>query len=380
MDFSHNEYVKDITSTIAFTAEQQDIIPTNTALFPLLSQFANNFELYKFNGLTFFYRSKTSSASNSSISSLGTVMYTIKYDPTLPPFTSKNEMQNYQGAQSCRPDNNLTIRCYLRNQWLYNRPGGLSRPTIQVPGVTAADKRNEVLGTLTIATQGQGADAVPIGELWVQYDVSFAKAKLYQTMGGGNRGAKYLSTSNNPNGAGNVLARFASTPTGTSMFWDEMNVQFPSGTTFTFDSIDGAMIQVCWVYLPLNTGSVGTTLTWTLSGTGGASPAFQLNDIATSVASLTQPRSSADAEITSATTATWSGTDFTTTSPNPFVVFRRSLTIKCRGSGRIQLSSGSATVGFGYNQLYLYIDVLDRPNYFPQNLTQSVLNPTWFTP
>lgn len=71
MDFSHREYVRDIASTAAFSAEQQDIIPTNTALFPLLSQFANNFELYKFNKLTFFYRSKSSSASNSSITSLG---------------------------------------------------------------------------------------------------------------------------------------------------------------------------------------------------------------------------------------------------------------------------------------------------------------------
>lgn len=379
MNFSHNEYVRDIGSSTDFTATAQDIIPTNVALFPLLSQFANNFEQYRFNRLSFFYKSKTSSASNSAITSLGTVIYTIKYDPTLPPFTSKNEMQNYDGSQTCRTDMNLQIKCKLRNHWLYNKPGGQSRLTISAAGVTAADKRNEVLGTLTIATAQQGLNGVAIGELWVDYDVTFIKAKLYQTMGGANRGAKYFTLSNavgvQPS---NILGQFFSLPTGTSLYVDDLNVTFDSNTQFSFDSIDGAIIMVRMEYHGITASANGST-NWTLTGSAGTTHAFQLSNIADGDVTTTQPRSSADASILS-TTSTSVSTIAGMNSLGVKMFFVKEMAIKCRGSGRVTLTHFSATFALGYSNLTLSIEVVDRPNMFPQQLTTSIANPTWFLP
>lgn len=374
MQFSHNEYVRDIGSSTGFVATAQDIIPTNVALFPLLSQFANNFEQYKFNRLAFFYKSKTSSASNSSIASLGTVVYTIKYDPTLPPFTSKNEMQNYDGSQSCRTDMNLQIRCRLRNHWLYNKPGGQSRLTISAAGVTASDKRNEVLGTLTIATQGQGLDNIPIGELWVDYDVVLIKAKLYQTMGGSNRGAKYYTT----NTGNNWIGKFAATPVATSLMVDDINVTFDGSTQFSFDAIDGAIIEVRMKYQGITASANGTTTT-TLSGSAGTSHNFQLYNIAVS-SSDAQPRVAADSLILSPTTCNWSTLAGFATFGIDAQCYDKTFAIKCRGSGRVILTHSAATIGLTYTNLVLEINVLDRPNMFPQQLTTSVANPSWFLP
>lgn len=413
MDFQHSEYIKDIRSTTDFQVEHLDIIPTNTALFPLLSQFANNFEKYRFNHLVFYYRTKTSSSSSTSITSLGTVIYCIKYDPTLPNFTSKNEMQNYQGARTCRTDNDLQIKCYLPQKFLYNRPGGLSRPTISVAGVSASDIRNEVIGKLAIATAQQGLASIPIGELWVDYNVSFQKAKLYQTLGGSNRGAKMQSLSNAPGltTPANVLGGFFSSPTQTSVYWDELNVTFPGATAIQFDAIDGAVIEVQLQYNglgttlfdaanPLTMAMSPVTMTWALNA-GSHSVIFHEieNNLPQNVVSTppapasNNPRTVNDPDGTGSSwlmdTANVSrfgayelvpATAGQNHIPSPYIAFFRHMAIKCRGTERITINCNTAQVTMPYQNVMLSIMVLDRPNMFPQNTTTSVLNPNWFQP
>lgn len=428
MNFRHSEYVRDITSTTNFQVTHENIIPTNTSLFPLLSQFANNFEKYRFNYLVFYYKTKTSSSSASSITSLGTVIYCIKYDPTLPDFTSKNEMQNYEGAQTCRTDNNLSMKCYVSNRFLYNRPGGLSRPTLAVAGVSATDIRNEVIGKLAIATAQQGQGLINIGELWVDYDVSFQKAKLYQALGGANRGARYLSLSDMPGRTNvttpiakdaNTMGGFSSNPTQTSCFWDELNVQFISPLTFEFDAIDGAVMEVSWKYSGLGSyfGSLAATtvasqtLTLTLSMSAGLNthvfiageldprtPQITPNGatvgppIVTETLTAPNPRTATNYQSTanSATfniaTASTLGLSAAGTaeirngSPPLYIIAERKFYIKCRGTQRVSCSWSIATIPFAYSNVQLEIMVLDRPNSFPQNTTTSVLNNDWFTP
>ena len=179
------EYITDIQTGIgpnsAFTQQSYQLNPGSTATFPWLSQIAQNFEEYEFEGVVFGFKSTSADALNSTNTALGTVMLATQYDVNDAVFSSKSEMLNYEFSQSIKPSESTMhmIEC-ARSQTpitnLYVLPTGAQIPV-------NSDPRFYNLGRFTIATQGfQNVTPVNIGELHVTYQVRLMKPKLFTSL------------------------------------------------------------------------------------------------------------------------------------------------------------------------------------------------------
>lgn len=186
--FSHTEFIANITAAPNGSSSPFSITngtyPLNAALtdtFPFLGQIAANFDLYEFDGLIFQYKPTSGEYGASSTSnSLGKVIMATNYDPDAGAFINSVQMENYQGAASCKPSQAMihgveTARSERATNLLYCRTGSTSK-----------DKVFTDVGTFYIATEGiQGSAATTIvGELWVTYRVKLSRPKLYADIGG----------------------------------------------------------------------------------------------------------------------------------------------------------------------------------------------------
>lgn len=179
----HREYIKDIVSSGtagAFKVESFMINPGLATTFPWLATVAQNYEQYKIHGIVFEFKTTSSDALNSTNTALGSVIMATEYNPSLPNFNSKQQMEAYEMSQSAKPSLSQLhgIEC-ASNQTpvdqLYVRSG-------TVP--TGQDQRWFDRGNFQIASQGLQATNVVIGELWVSYMVEFFKPKQPNTIGG----------------------------------------------------------------------------------------------------------------------------------------------------------------------------------------------------
>lgn len=135
------------------------------ATFPYLSQIAANYEEFCFDGLVFEFISSASPYITSS--SLGTVIASMEYNASSPPFANKYTMENSAFAISTRLDKNLMygVECAKGSNaqnCYYIRQGASSLP------LTTTD-----LGTfqLALAPSASVPASAVLGELWVTYDV-----------------------------------------------------------------------------------------------------------------------------------------------------------------------------------------------------------------
>lgn len=194
----HREYIGDVISGASntFNLNSYSINPGQSSTFPWLSIVAQNYEEYKFHGLIFEFKTMSSDALNSTNTSLGQVIMATEYNSTLPPFTTKQAMENYQFGQSCKPSLSMlhAVECapsvnVMSQQ--YVRQGAVPVGT---------DQRLYDLGVFQIATNGLQGTNVNVGELWVTYCVEFFKPRLPQTISGNvdcvHREASAASTAN----------------------------------------------------------------------------------------------------------------------------------------------------------------------------------------
>jgi len=175
--FSHSEYVSDILSSVAFSSTVYYINPGNPVLFPWLSQLASLYEIYDFEGLVFEYRPTSGTSVNSSTGAVGTVLMATEYDVYDAGFSNKREMDSAEYSSSgtqydtflhpieCDPKRNV-----IRSNYVIP---GLNTIT-GIPG----DARMDFLGSMSVATTGQGANGASIGELWVSYKVRLSRPVL----------------------------------------------------------------------------------------------------------------------------------------------------------------------------------------------------------
>lgn len=179
---AHREYLGDINPSSNFLVTSFPLNPGMPQTFPWLSQMASSYEEYYFKNLTFHFRSMSSSsilAIGGANTSLGTVILSTEYNAVLPPFTTKNQMENHQFAASIKPSQNVSHRIQTHPQ---HTP--LNKLFIRnSPPEANTDKRLYDIGNFQIATQGMQQVAedtanYSIGELWVSYDVCFMKPKI----------------------------------------------------------------------------------------------------------------------------------------------------------------------------------------------------------
>lgn len=183
LTISHKEFIGDvITSTTAgaFAISGFDLNPANAQVWEWLAQIAGNFEEWKPEGILFYYKSTSADALNSTNTALGNVIMATNYNVYNPDFTTKAEMEAYQFCTSGTPSEDMIhpVECDPSQ-------GSISTYYMNVGPVNTGiqDQRFNKLGKFYIATVGFQAAKVNIGELWVTYQVTLLKPKLYNALG-----------------------------------------------------------------------------------------------------------------------------------------------------------------------------------------------------
>lgn len=174
----HREYIRDVITSataLTFTVDKYSINPGDLKTFPWLSTIAAQYEEYKIKGLIFEFKSTSCDALNSVNTALGTVVMATQYNVLNPPFSAKQQMENYEFGSSCKPSQSLMhpIEC---------APHETPNPELFVRTpqsvIIGADLRLYDHGAFYIATTGMQGTSVNVGELWVTYDVDLLKPKL----------------------------------------------------------------------------------------------------------------------------------------------------------------------------------------------------------
>lgn len=177
----HREFLGDVITGTAgsFKIQAFPLNPGQETTFPWLAQVAANYEEYALEGCIFEFRSMSADALNSTNTALGTVIMATNYNPGNPNFTNKAEMENYEYGCSAKPSESIMhpIECDPKqtvNPLLFVRPGTV--PTGQ--SIQLFD-----WGNFQIATSGFQGSNVNIGELWITYQVTLLKPKMYASLG-----------------------------------------------------------------------------------------------------------------------------------------------------------------------------------------------------
>lgn len=176
----HREYIADVNSSSSFAFQAFGINPADAGTFPWLSQIAQQYEEYKFNYLKFVYVTTCtdSVAVTTTNWSLGAIMMATEYNSLNPPFANKQQMDSYQGAVSCKP----SVSCeHIVNCTPHHAPMDImyTRTTHFTSSAAFGNLLQYDLGQFYFATQGQKQDTPgPIGELWVEYDVTLMKPRI----------------------------------------------------------------------------------------------------------------------------------------------------------------------------------------------------------
>lgn len=178
----HCEYFADLYSG-NFTVDSPDatdlkidiyrLNPCNPDLFPWLAQVAANYQEYEVRGILVIF--KTTSSDLSTTLSLGTIIMAAEYNCLAEAPSSKVEMENMENAGSTKPSASLImpIECARANNvtsHLYVGPLG---------GEQTGDLRLYDLCNIYIATQGIPKENVPLGELWISYEIDLIKPRIY---------------------------------------------------------------------------------------------------------------------------------------------------------------------------------------------------------
>jgi len=174
----HEEYIQDILGTTPFVNNAFPINPGDPALFPWLSQIAANYDEYEFSGLVFTYKTVSSDSTvvAGASSNLGTVIMACNYNAAASPFSTKQQMMEYDGAARVKISEDLVfgIECDKSKVALSNHL--FIAPNGSVPA--GEDVKTYYHGLFQIATNQAAAAAAQIGELWVSYRVTLRKPKL----------------------------------------------------------------------------------------------------------------------------------------------------------------------------------------------------------
>lgn len=168
-----------------FTVEGYDLNP-GLKTFPFLSQIAQNFELYDWQGLMIQYKPTSGEFGSSSVSNtLGKVIMATRYGVNQDEqFRNAIEMQNYDYANSSKPSAGMIHGIETDNNQQ------LSEMMLVRNGVVdgKAPRILYDIGRLYVATEGipykvTAPTTIVLGELWVTYRVRLSRAKLYNTLG-----------------------------------------------------------------------------------------------------------------------------------------------------------------------------------------------------
>lgn len=177
----HREYIGDINGSNNFAITNYSLNPGLESTFPWLCSVAANYECYKVEGMLFEFKSMSGDSLTATNTALGSVIMATQYNAANSQFSSKQQMENYEFAQSCKPS-----QCMMHYIECAQRANPLQEQYVRT-GVVPAGQSPQLydLGTFSIATTGMPQTGTNIGELWVTYDITLQKPKLTQGQYGG---------------------------------------------------------------------------------------------------------------------------------------------------------------------------------------------------
>lgn len=253
----HKEYIADIVSqgpafdVVAFLHLNPGLAPEQGGAFPWLSRIAQQFQQYRFDGLTFEYRS--TSGLSAVTQALGEIIVSTDYNSNAPQPLNKQQMVHNIFAITRVPAADFThpIECAASqtnlNGLLFVRGGPID------PGMNI---NFYDLGVTTIACQGQtapvGGGGITLGEIWVTYQVSLYKPQLASEL---------------PSGAPDTLAQNLAA---------NYQIQYLNAGTPTFNTIFPAPVVVSPDLLGLSNPLAVVSGVSLPVVPGGAQPAFEL--------------------------------------------------------------------------------------------------------
>lgn len=172
----HKEYLTQVTSSQAFKVAQTFTLnPGLEATFPWLSNIARNYQEYSIKGAVFHYVPTSGNAISGTNNALGSVMMQTTYRSTDSPPVSKVELLNEYWACESIPSESFChpIECDPKEN-----PFNIQY--VRTGTVPAGDSKLIYdLGTTYIATSGQQADGVVLGDIWVTYEIELRKPILF---------------------------------------------------------------------------------------------------------------------------------------------------------------------------------------------------------
>jgi len=176
VNVKHREYLGDLlvpAVPTAFTNTAYVIQPSNATLFPWLARIAKQYQQYRIRGMVVEFKSNTTDYA--AAGPLGSVGIATNYNVADAKFDSLIEFQNSVFAVVTKPSRNIlhAIECSPslgRGEWLYVRDTENEDPA------KVQDARFNDFGLLQVCTSGlPGTAGSALGQLWVSYDIEFAK-------------------------------------------------------------------------------------------------------------------------------------------------------------------------------------------------------------
>jgi len=194
---SRREYVMRVTAPASsdFQNTSFSINPGLSGVFAWLSQIASNYDEYALKHLVFHYKPVISQASQTG--TMGSILLSANYNAGAPKFASFREMAEYSGSLETRICDEALFGVECDPSKHSSQPIEFIRSGAVPPG---QDIKTYDLATFQLATSDVDAASFPsgtlLGHLYVEYEVTLGKPKLFTALGKGILQDMYRSQSN----------------------------------------------------------------------------------------------------------------------------------------------------------------------------------------
>lgn len=169
---THKECIGVVESSTAFTVTKFEVNPGLNSVFPWLSGIANNFQQYDVKGLAFVYKPTCSDAiSSATIAGMGSVTMTNDMNVLASTPTSTIGMLQTQFAVSGKPSASIMMPVEQDKRFGGKMTNHLLVRNGDVPAGGTKQLYDDCV--VFIATEGNGADGVELGQLFVTYSICF---------------------------------------------------------------------------------------------------------------------------------------------------------------------------------------------------------------
>jgi hypothetical protein len=167
-NIKHREYIADFSVTNSnFNINKYPINPGLNAVFPWLSSVASRFEYYTFHKLKFIYQPICPTTTP------GSVMLAVDYDAADPTPNDKIVLMSYAGAMRTSPWTETVF-----DSSSMDRSNFTTKRFVRQGPVGQNDVKTYDVGNFFLASISTPATPTALGELYVEYDVSFYTPNL----------------------------------------------------------------------------------------------------------------------------------------------------------------------------------------------------------